>query len=800
MGLSQSMFAGISGLTNHQTRMNNLGNNLANINTPGFKRGVYLFSNLLSQTLSTGQAPTAALGGINPMQVGLGVQTASIVKDFSQGGLETTGNPFDMAIEGSGFFVVERGDSRAYTRDGAFHLGSDNILTNSSGWKVQGTLVNAATGNIPTPSTANVEDVLIPIGQSGGVRETSQMSLVGNLNSQGDVSLTGSRMQSVQLFTRICDGSDLALDATTPLANRLQLLAGGATTVRVGDQVYIEGTGVTSGLYSVTAVNLGADQIDVTGAAAIAGGLNAITVHTPAQRGSNLLPQIQGSGGTLQGVYTENGSLLFGNAATEPVPFSTLTAVKGDRVITETFYYGNPATPTGDPDTEFNGTTVVDFTAFLEDILGINAAADPDNDRPEIPHTIPVGDGGDDGVRDFDDYNEARVVFGRGGAVGGIGSITGTNATLSNGGARLNAAVAGELTNAQVGDMIYAYGGGITDGYYQIRAVNPNWVDLGDAALGVFDSAGADGTTGISWQLAPNRIYLNGNRGEDNDIISVNFASGSSILDLFENGRIASANGESAVTSTLVYDSVGNAHQLDITLTLVSRGLTESTWRWYAEAADDSTLLESVNPAPPPPVTVTGRRTDRAVGWGDMVFDTSGTFLRAVDDGAGGARTMSIDMSGFGAATPMTITPDFSALTQFATNESIVNVSEQDGFPPGTLDEFNVQPDGLVNGIYSNGVIAPLARIALATFANTGGLLTMSNNLFREGVNSGEAIIATALSSGMGSIRGGTLELSNVDLSEEFTDLIITQRGFQANARTISASDEMLIELLNITR
>ena len=116
----RSLWAGVSGLTNHQTRMDVLGNNIANVNTTGFKRGRTEFQDMLSQTLSGAAKPTTEVGGVNPLQVGLGMMVKSIDTIHTQGALQSTGVMTDMALQGNGFFVEQDGRQRYYTRAGSF--------------------------------------------------------------------------------------------------------------------------------------------------------------------------------------------------------------------------------------------------------------------------------------------------------------------------------------------------------------------------------------------------------------------------------------------------------------------------------------------------------------------------------------------------------------------------------------------------------------------------------------------------------------------------------------------------------
>ncbi len=142
---------------------------------------------------------------------------------------------------------------------------------------------------------------------------------------------------------------------------------------------------------------------------------------------------------------------------------------------------------------------------------------------------------------------------------------------------------------------------------------------------------------------------------------------------------------------------------------------------------------------------------------------------------------------------------DMSALTQFASGAAM-NATTQSGYAAGSLNSFSLADDGTITGVYSNGQRQAIGRLALATFNNPSGLVNMGNTSYAMGENSGNALIGTAGNGSLGTLSSGALEMSNVDLSEEFTGLIIAQRGFQANSRVISASDELLQDLVNLKR
>jgi len=165
--MSSALFSAVSGLTNHQEWLDVIGNNIANANTPGFKASSVVFQDILSQTVSAGSAPATNVGGINPIQIGLGVTIGSITPSFTQGSIQTTNRATDLAIQGDGFFVVAHGSDIVYTRAGAFTLdASGDLVEESTGYRVQG-----ASG-----------DIRINLGQQGAATPTSQALFKGNLD------------------------------------------------------------------------------------------------------------------------------------------------------------------------------------------------------------------------------------------------------------------------------------------------------------------------------------------------------------------------------------------------------------------------------------------------------------------------------------------------------------------------------------------------------------------------------------------------------------------------------------------
>ncbi|MCA0360969.1 MAG: flagellar hook protein FlgE [Armatimonadetes bacterium] len=226
-----------------------------------------------------------------------------------------------------------------------------------------------------------------------------------------------------------------------------------------------------------------------------------------------------------------------------------------------------------------------------------------------------------------------------------------------------------------------------------------------------------------------------------------------------------------ASTSSIVrvFDSLGGSH--DVTLTLTETA-TPNEWAWTTTGANGTTTTGSgtlvFNPAD-----------------GKLVSGSPGPIV-VTPPAASGVAAFNIDLN-------------FGSVSQLATDMQ-VQASSQNGFEPGSLSSFSVNPDGVITGLYTNGLTRPLGQIASAIFPNANGLERQGSNLWRNTDNSGIPVVGTPRTGGRGQINAGFLEQSNVDIGNEFTDLIITQRGFQANTRVVTTVDEMLQDLINMKR
>ena len=463
--MMRSLYSGVSGLQNHQTRMDVIGNNISNVNTNGFKRGRVTFQDMISQQMSGAAKPTEELGGINPKEVGLGMTVAAIDNIFTQGNLQSTGVTTDLAIKGNGFFILKDGQESFYTRNGAFSLDSNGTLVNpANGMRVQGWMAEEVNGQMIVKTAATPEDITIPVGSKDPARATTNVNFACNL------------------------------DKNTPV-------------IREGASL---------------------DDIE------------------------------KGTWGTEQVIYDT---------------------------------YGN------------------------EHKLSVSFTRVPD--EPNLWQA----------VVNVDEEN-------------------------------------GDFTQTRIGL-------GTTDGEQNTFFV-------------AFDNMGA-----------------------------LQYVTDSA-------GNVSNTEGEIVIQASYTVpesnaDEEGNPHRQTFNINLGTVG-----------------------------------------SWKDTI-------------------------------------------TQSAQRSS-TKAFYQDGYTMGYLDNFKIDSNGVITGVYTNGTTRTIAQVALATFTNDRGLEKAGDNTFVESNNSGMARIGESGVAGRGSLMSGALEMSNVDLSEQLTDMIVTQRGFQSNAKTIQTADTLLETVLSLKR
>jgi len=286
-----------------------------------------------------------------------------------------------------------------------------------------------------------------------------------------------------------------------------------------------------------------------------------------------------------------------------------------------------------------------------------------------------------------------------------------------------------------------------------------------------------DGTTGV--------LTIEGNYGTVNEL-DVNTAD---ILRLdsdettlgqpFILTKEQEATGESVRNTFVVYDSLGTPLEVDLTMVYDDHDDTGTQWRYFAESEDSVGI-------------------DLRLNTGLITFDTNGQIETPAEF------NVQVSRDDTGAVDPLSVTLSFRTepdnVTSLSDTESVLAAVFQDGSPIGTLTDIGVGQDGVISGAFTNGLVRNVGQIALATFTNNEGLVDVGDNLFRTGPNSGTAVVSAPLTLGAGRVVGGALELSNVDLSQEFVDLITASTGYSAAGRVINTANELIQQLLIIGR
>ncbi len=290
---------------------------------------------------------------------------------------------------------------------------------------------------------------------------------------------------------------------------------------------------------------------------------------------------------------------------------------------------------------------------------------------------------------------------------------------------------------------------------------------------------------GVTLNNQTGLFTITGNVGTVNDLqvdttdVRLLNSGGQFVRNPFVMAEAGDATGESVRTTTVVYDSLGAPVTLDLSFVLESKDSSGTTWRYFADSGDDTDLSPNL-------------------ATGLVEFDTLGQLQTTTPI------TVSIDRTNTGAATPLTLDLKLSEgadrITALSSTQSAIASTFQDGYPLGTLSAFGVDSDGTIVGAFTNGLSRTLGQVALATFNNIEGLEDIGDNLFRVGVNSGSPVIATPGTLGTGSIVGGALEQSNVDLGAEFIEMIQTSTGYSASSRVVRTADELLQQLLVLGR
>jgi len=266
-------------------------------------------------------------------------------------------------------------------------------------------------------------------------------------------------------------------------------------------------------------------------------------------------------------------------------------------------------------------------------------------------------------------------------------------------------------------------------------------------------------------------------------------ATATANLQMTTNLNATGGVGSTYSTTATIYDSLGAPHQLTVTYT--NTGVNTWSYQLSIPSADLSPTVSGTPPVSTPQTGILQTGTLTFDGNGNLISDTQGTGAAAtpptditasISGFADGASNQTFNWNVLNGTTPV--------ITQLAAANSTASI-EQDGTASGTLQSFSIGSDGTITGSFSNGTTATLGQIALASFADEQGLSRNGDNTYSTTLASGQPTIGAPTSGGLGSITGGSLEASNVDIATEFSNLIVAQRSYEANARVITTFDQI---------
>jgi flagellar hook protein FlgE len=648
--MSTALTSALSGLKVHQFYLDVVGNNLANASTTGFQSSRVTFSDLLSQTLSGGSAPTSSLGGIDPMQVGMGVGIHSVDINDLQGAIDNTGRPFDLALQGEGFFVLNSGTKNLYTRAGAFGIDRSNFL------------VDTATGYRVRDVAGN--DISLPLDTLLPAKATGTIDLGGNLPAK-----VGGPIAEV-------------LTSSTPFEGGTHAVVGGTTT---GPFALVDG-----------------DTLDVTSD----GGVTQTVTFRAAD-------------------FTALGSNIATASATDVATVMqaqlsgvTVSGASGSVVLT--------SNRTGDP----ASIKVDDGNGAPAAILGLSTTLVSGVSSPATAAT------------DLNDLADNVVDYQNGDKI----DVSGTNAA----GQSFAGTFVFGTNGTTLGDLQNFVDGLVTDAHATLDA-------SGNLAL----TADATGAASLSLSLSDD-------------------AANAGATDFSLHGFTITTPGtgpDQFHTSVDVFDVRGLSHTVTLDFTRVDG----TTWNVAATTDDPNDQI-----------------VDGSIQ--TVRFNEDGTFSGVNGSGVGDAN-LSITFSGLTTAQTIAVnlgtSGQLDGVTQLGDTSSLRALS-QDGYAAGELASMSVSGDGTIVGSYSNGQQKDLSQIAIAVFSNPSGLERVGDTMFAESLNSGNAEMQPAGNGRSGTITGGALESSNVDIATEFVRLIEAQRGFEANAHVIKVADQLQQDLVQL--
>lgn len=839
----RSLWSGVSGLQAHQVAMDVEGNNISNVNTTGFKYSRADFGTMFSQTVKIATAPTDGRGGSNPLQIGLGVSVSSTTRIHSQGSVQTTDKNTDVAINGDGFFMVsdDGGLTRYLTRSGDFKLDAYGNFVNNAGFVVQGWNINWDDQTID--SSRSPKNIFIDPGMHIPAAKSTEVAIKANLNSglnigtssrnlyaldsvhgwntktqraedendtgttqfyttsKNSVEVTEKGVDAGSLFNAKGQGLNLrdgqgiwvsyadakytinktgnAFDENNK-TNQNNVIFWGNKDVAVTLDITLNGVKIQNAnirsldeaIAYINTFTAPTDTRDGTGVKAVkkADGTGFELVNDNADGTTDNMKNIDltvnqtNTAGELHNVnynqntdkFTANSLKNNGNSNWIDANGAVVGTTERAQVITahKYIYSSNPVdigpmyNPDGGP-------------AFQP---GANA-----NTRPTEPGSAAYWDAVNGGllntnVRTFRTTEDLRELLQRDARYGVDYDGSGTFAAAD--------------INQNIKVVVTA------DGHFAISNAKEDSTVPGNAINGQ-----ANAVTTTPKNMSFNITAYSNKQGtvSTNDAFTAIFKAFDGPLVIGNQIKESEQLKLSAFSAGLeIYDSLGSKHTLEVQF--VKQSTTQdggNEWQMIIrvpEPAEINTTGEG------PTNIIVG--TARFNNDGSLANYTPRTINFSPNNGAAPNQQIKLSFGTSGSNDGLVSSNSASTLTGQAT----------DGYTSGNLkpDAIRVDDKGNILGEFTNGKTFAVAKIAMASVANNSGLEEIGGNLFKVTANSGNIVVGEAGTGGRGEMKTSALEMSNVDLSRSLTELIIIQRGYQANSKTISTSDQMLQTLIQL--
>jgi flagellar hook protein FlgE len=888
------MYSGISGMKANQTKLDVIGNNIANVGTTAFKSSTARFQDMLSQSVKDSMAPNANQGGVNSAQVGLGVKLASIDSVMKQGNLQPTGRALDMAIDGDGFFMVSKGSSvfgdnqlqvnqRAgahnitaqsltnsgaqlmYSRDGAFSLDEQGNLITADGYRVMGySLTNDDTSvaaSSVAPNKVNLDGLDIKFGPGSALN--GYKVVVGEIGPQTVTSAEVDKNNK-----QIVLSGDFATAGALTAAQVESAINKALNSAGIAQSVFVAGKpDVINKLASDKAVG-GLD--DAAPGNVTAAGLTFQFGNGKELEGYSIEFDKIGPGTTTDATITKNPNKIIINAdlVNGNVSNTELLSIINDKLsaagISQTVdkITGSPAS--------------LSQISAKADSLGANKSVPTLTDDTGVPiatlggltfnfqeggklndYTIKFGNNGS-GVTPSVTIDKSNMVVTINGDLSvaanvsnlatlynnelaknnitspKLTSVTGTYSNIANQVGKIaNGSDDSKPSDITVANLKLSFPVGSTYNGYTFQVVDvransvtavcdptqkviqitgdfltPNAVTSAQLQQAIKDAVIANppaGVTAGNYDTTYKVTVGSGTGKTYSNLVSNQISGGSEkvapqiaseVLGLtFSAGTGAALNGYSVQVGKATQ---GTTPSVDIDTTnkkivingdFVTPGVTVERLNREIQSALETAQINQQ-------LSISTGSTIRPLTQAQSVSEIS----------EGGTPVQSLDEKG-----SVTFVDGTKTVKAYDGALKTLRIPEKVKIP-GTdtelrIKSYTIDKNGIINGVLEDGKVAALGQVAMAGFKNASGLTKLGGNLYAQSVNSGEATIKSGSntrdddnSKGFGDALQGMLEMSNVDLAEQFTDMITSTRAFQASSKMINTGDEILQDIINLKR